>query len=108
MGLAKEECSIPSSRAFSFIRATKPLTLPPTCWATATAASFPEHSSTPYNSVSSVRVSPSVRYMAEPSVYAASRLTFTLSWRSPSSMATSAVRILVVLAMSIFRSALCS
>ena len=78
------------------------------CWAMATAASLPEHSSNPYSSVSSVRVSPSFRYMADPSVKAASRLTFTVSDSSPASTATNAVRILVVLAMSIFRSALCS
>ena len=42
--------------------------------------------------------------MADPSVKAASRLTFTVSDSSPASTATSAVRILVVLAMSICRS----
>ena len=46
--------------------------------------------------------------MDEPSVQAAARLTVTVSLRSPSSMATRAVRILVVEAMSIFASALCS
>ena len=74
----------------------------------ATAASFPEHSSNPYSSVSSVSCSPTFRYMEDPSVYAASRETVTSSFRSPSRMATRAVRILVVLAISIFASAFCS
>ena len=46
--------------------------------------------------------------MEEPSVSVASRLTVTTWLRSPSRMATSAVRIFVVLAISIFASAFCS
>ena len=46
--------------------------------------------------------------MEDPSVPAAWADTVTVSERSPSRMATSAVRIFVVLAISIFASALCS
>ena len=46
--------------------------------------------------------------MEDPSVSVASRLTVTTSDRSPSRMATSAVRIFVVLAISIRASAFCS
>ena len=99
---------MPSSLAVSFISRTNPDWLPPTCSAMATAASFPEHSIRPYSNASRVSCSPSFRYMEEPSVKVASRLTVTMSERFPSRMATRAVMILVVLAISIFPSAFCS
>ena len=99
---------MPMSRAVSFIRSANLSWLPLMCSAMATAASLPEHSSSPYSSVSSVSCSPTFRYMEDPSVYAASRETVTTSLRSPSRMATRAVRILVVLAIRIFASAFCS
>ena len=99
---------MPISRAVAFMSFAKSSWLPLMCSAMATAASLPEQSSSPYSSVSSVSFSPTFRYMEEPSVYAASQETVTTSFRSPSRIATRAVRILVVLAISIFASAFCS
>ena len=90
---------MPSAAAFSFINATKGST-PPAHSVTASAASFPEHSSKPYSSSSTVRHSPARRYMDDPSAMWAA-VTVTVSDRCPCSNATNAVISLVVLAMSI-------
>ena len=90
---------MPSSAAFSFIRATKG-TAPPMHSVTASAASLPELNSSPYSSVSSVSFSPGRRYMDEPSAMWPP-VTVISCCRPPCSSATSAVISLVVLAMSI-------
>ena len=90
---------MPKAAAFSFIRSTKGAT-PPAHSVSASAASLPEHSSSPYSSSSSVSLSPGRRYMEDPSAMWAAVTVMTCDG-SPSSRATSAVISLVVLAMSI-------
>ena len=90
---------MPSAAAFSFISATKGAA-PPAHSVSASAASLPEHSSRPYSSSSTRTVSPGLRYMDEPSAMCAC-VTVMVSSRLACSSTTSAVMILVVLAISI-------
>ena len=75
-------------------------TLPAVWHASATAASFPEASISPYSRSRPVRVCPGSRYMDEPSMPVYSRSIYTGSSRPQFSTTTSAVIIFVVLAMS--------
>ena len=93
---------MPSAAAFSFISATKGVS-PPAHSVSASAASLPEQSSSPYSSSSTRTVSPALRYMEEPSAMWSGVTVITSSGAACSST-TSAVMILVVLAMSIWRS----
>ena len=73
--------SIPSSLAFLFIKSQKAGILPEVYSAKATAASFPEHKSNPYNKSVTVILSFNFRPKREPPVEAAFFDIITVSFK---------------------------
>ena len=86
--------------AFSFINSANSFTLPPTCSANATAASFPDLSISPYNKSLTLALSPLFSPNLEPPVPPAFALTVTVSFKSAFSNMTIVVIIFVVDAMA--------
>ena len=87
------------------MRSANASTLPADTIASATAASFPDRSISPYRSSRTVMRSPAFKYRLEPSTPAASGGTETSRSKSPASQTRSPVMIFVVLAMRLRSSA---
>ena len=96
---------MPRLAALALIIRANPCTDPPKCSASAIAASFPDGSSNPYSRSRARTRSPATRPIVVSPIDAALRLTSTLSSRCPCSIVSTAVMILVVLAIASGRSA---